>query len=91
MTKGTPYQLYLADSTRQALRTPADDLVAVGEFEVRGRKAKIKLWSLVDAEAGPGDGAAGADREAVVTRAEPPQEAETNGVDAPVAADADAT
>ena len=48
MTKGTPYQLYLADSTRQALRTPADDLAEVGDFEVRGRKAKIKLWSLAD-------------------------------------------
>ena len=46
MTKGTPYQLYVADSTREALRTPADDLVEVGEFEVRGRKATIKLWSL---------------------------------------------
>jgi class 3 adenylate cyclase len=47
MTKGTPHQLYVADSTRAALRTPADDLVEVGEFEVRGRKATIKLWSLV--------------------------------------------
>jgi adenylate cyclase len=46
MTKGTPHQLYVADSTRAALRTPADDLVEVGEFEVRGRKATIKLWSL---------------------------------------------
>jgi adenylate cyclase len=92
MTKGTPYQLYLADSTRQALRTPADDLAEVGDFEVRGRKAKIKLWSLVDSEARPGDGASGADRETVVSRAEPPQEAEANGVDgeahAPAAAGA---
>ncbi len=46
MTKGTPYQLYVADSTRSFLRQPADDLVEVGEFEVRGRVAKIKLWSL---------------------------------------------
>jgi adenylate cyclase len=46
MTKGTPHQLYVADSTRAALRTPADDLVEVGEFEVRGRRATIKLWSL---------------------------------------------
>ena len=46
MTKGTPYQLYVADSTRERLRRPADDLVPVGEFEVRGRKATIKLWSL---------------------------------------------
>jgi adenylate cyclase len=48
MTKGTPYQLYVADSTRAALRTPAGDLVEVGEFEVRGRRATIKLWSLAD-------------------------------------------
>jgi adenylate cyclase len=46
MTKGTPYQLYVADSTRSFLTVPADDLVEVGDFEVRGRVAKIKLWSL---------------------------------------------
>ena len=76
MTKGTPYQLYVADSTRAALLAPADDLVEVGEFEVRGRRAKIKLWSVADAEAGA---------EPVVTRAQPPHEAQTNGVDAEVA------
>ena len=48
MTKGTPHQLFLADSTRAALRTPVDDLIEVGEFEVRGRRATIKLWSLRD-------------------------------------------
>jgi adenylate cyclase len=48
MTKGTPHQLFLADSTRAALRTPADDLVEVGEFEVRGRRATIKLWSIAE-------------------------------------------
>ena len=60
MTKGTPYQLYVADSTRERLRRPADDLVPVGEFEVRGRKATIKLWSLPEEEARahPDDGAA---------------------------------
>jgi adenylate cyclase len=46
MTKGTPYQLYVADSTRVLLKQPADDLIEVGEFEVRGRRAKIKLWAL---------------------------------------------
>jgi adenylate cyclase len=45
MTKGTPHQLYVADSTYQALTRPAGDLVEAGEFEVRGRKAKIKLWA----------------------------------------------
>jgi adenylate cyclase len=57
MTKGTPYQLYVADSTRSYLRQPVDDLVEVGEFEVRGRTATVKLWSLAEepepAEAGP--------------------------------------
>jgi adenylate cyclase len=55
MTKGTPYQLYVADSTREALRTPADDLVEVGEFEVRGRRATIKLWSLAEPNEAPSD------------------------------------
>jgi adenylate cyclase len=50
MTKGTPYQLYVADSTRSRLNEPVDDLVEVGEFEVRGRTATIKLWSLRDQE-----------------------------------------
>jgi adenylate cyclase len=48
MTKGTPYQLYVADSTRTRLSQPADDLVEVGEFEVRGRTATVKLWSLAE-------------------------------------------
>jgi adenylate cyclase len=67
MTKGTPHQLYVADSTRDALRTAADDLVEVGDFEVRGRKAKIKLWSLREPEA------------PTVTQTEPAAETETNG------------
>jgi adenylate cyclase len=50
MTKGTPHQLYLADSTHSRLSSPPDDLVEVGEFEVRGRTATIKLWSLRSAE-----------------------------------------
>jgi adenylate cyclase len=48
MTKGTPHQLYIADTTKQRLTRPAEDLVAVGEVEVRGRKAKVLLWSLGD-------------------------------------------
>jgi adenylate cyclase len=48
MTKGTPHQLFLADATRSRLHEPTPDLVYVDEFEVRGRAAKIKLWSLPD-------------------------------------------
>ena len=49
MTKGTPHQLFIADSTRSRLNDPPADLVDVDEFEVRGRQAKVKLWSLPDA------------------------------------------
>jgi adenylate cyclase len=48
MTKGTPHQLFVADATRSRLNQPSPDLVFVDEFEVRGRAAKIKLWSLPD-------------------------------------------
>jgi adenylate cyclase len=46
MTKGTPWQLYVSDSTREALQVETNELQQVGEFEVRGRTAKIKIWSL---------------------------------------------
>ena len=55
MTKGTPHQLYVADSTRSRLSQPHEDLVEVGEFEVRGRTATVKLWSLRESEAPAGD------------------------------------
>ena len=48
MTKGTPHQLFVADSTRSFLQTSQPDLVFVDEFAVRGRQAKIKLWALED-------------------------------------------
>jgi adenylate cyclase len=46
MTKGTPYQLFLADSTYALLREKPPDLVFVDELEVRGRTARIKVWAL---------------------------------------------
>jgi adenylate cyclase len=48
MTKGTPHQLFVADSTRSRLKEPPPDLVFVDEFEVRGRQARVKLWSVPD-------------------------------------------
>jgi adenylate cyclase len=45
MTKGTPYALFIADSTREAL-TRDTDLVFIDEMPVRGRKEPIKLWTL---------------------------------------------
>ena len=46
LTKGTPHQLLLSDSTREALVAPADDLVFVDEVEIRGRVARMKLWGV---------------------------------------------
>jgi adenylate cyclase len=46
LTKGTPHQLLLSDSTREALTVPADDLVFVDEVEIRGRVARMKLYGL---------------------------------------------
>jgi adenylate cyclase len=55
MTKGTPHQLYVSDTTREALTRPgeAEDLVTVGEAEVRGRKATVVLWSLPETAVTP--------------------------------------
>jgi len=51
LTKGTPYQLLVADSTYQRLRGDTSDLVEVGEFAVRGRDGQVRLWGLRPAAA----------------------------------------
>jgi adenylate cyclase len=56
MTKGTDHQLFAAQSTRDFLQNPPDDLFSVGEFEVRGREQKVTLWSLPEnGRSEPGD------------------------------------
>jgi adenylate cyclase len=46
MTKSTGRSLLIAESTYRALSRPPDDLDFVGEFEVRGRRSAISLWTL---------------------------------------------
>jgi adenylate cyclase len=46
MTKGTPHQVFLSDSTRSALAAVPDDLASVGELEVRGRSGRLEVWTL---------------------------------------------
>ncbi|HEY5977308.1 MAG TPA: adenylate/guanylate cyclase domain-containing protein [Solirubrobacterales bacterium] len=46
MTKGSGHQVFLAESTRQALTHGGDDLELVGEREVRGRAQGITIWTL---------------------------------------------
>jgi adenylate cyclase len=53
MTKGTPHQLFIAESTYAGLQTPPDDLVVVGDFPVRGRAVGVTIWGLAEVEAAP--------------------------------------
>jgi adenylate cyclase len=45
MTKGTPHQVFIADSTRVGM-ADGERLAFVDEFPVRGRIAGIKVWTL---------------------------------------------
>ncbi|MBW3609377.1 MAG: adenylate/guanylate cyclase domain-containing protein [Actinobacteria bacterium] len=53
MTKGTPYQVFVAESTLTGLRERADDLVYVDEMPVRGRQGGVRLWALAREERSP--------------------------------------
>lgn len=55
LTKETRHALLVADSTRAALTRPAPDLAAVGALELRGHQLPTSVWTLPDAETGPGD------------------------------------
>jgi adenylate cyclase len=46
MTKGSGHMLFCAQSTYDRLREPPSDVIFVGEFEVRGRNAKLPVWTL---------------------------------------------
>jgi adenylate cyclase len=55
MTKGTPYQLFLADTTYGRLHEPPGDMESLDELEVRGRRAGLKVWALRPAATVPED------------------------------------
>ncbi len=48
MTKNSGHMLFMAQSTRALLERPPADLAFVGEFDVRGRRAKMRVWSVPD-------------------------------------------
>jgi adenylate cyclase len=52
MTKGSGHMLFIAESTRTRLRRPPSGLMQVGEFEVRGRAAKLMVWTVAGSRAG---------------------------------------
>jgi adenylate cyclase len=49
LTRETPHQLFVAESTYQKLTRTSSELVFVGEVQVRGRETRVKVWSLADA------------------------------------------
>jgi adenylate cyclase len=47
MTKGTPHSLFVAESTKDALvNGNGPELIFYDELDVRGKQAKIRLWTL---------------------------------------------
>jgi adenylate cyclase len=53
MTKETPYQVLVSDSTRAMLRGDAPDLTYVDAVPVRGKVVKANLWGLADPDSPP--------------------------------------
>jgi adenylate cyclase len=46
LTKGTPHQVFISESTRSSLTTEPEDLVDVGRLDVRGRTQQLQVWAL---------------------------------------------
>jgi adenylate cyclase len=48
MTKGTDFQVFVADPCRSGLDPMPEDLVFVDDFPIRGRQGRVRLWGLVE-------------------------------------------
>ena len=48
MTKGTPFQLFMSESTHEKLSQAPEDVTFIDEFEVRGRQQRLRVWGLVE-------------------------------------------
>jgi adenylate cyclase len=48
MTKGSGHMLFIADSTREHMKTPPANLVPVGELVVRGRVEPVPVWTVAE-------------------------------------------
>jgi adenylate cyclase len=46
MTKGTDFSIFLSEATKEALSEEPEDLVFVGEYEIRGRVEKLTIYSV---------------------------------------------
>jgi adenylate cyclase len=45
LTKGSGHSMFVAESTRFMLLRPAPPMIYVGEYEIRGRAGKMKIWA----------------------------------------------
>jgi adenylate cyclase len=63
MTKDSEAMLFISETTRERLHTGAERLVHVGDVEIRGRVAKLSIWTIGPYLASPAqaDGDAAAD------------------------------
>ena len=52
LTKNSEAMLFISSTTRERLAGGAEDLVEVGEFEIRGREQKLTVWTIRAAPAG---------------------------------------
>ncbi len=46
MTKESGFDIFISDSTRQALGPEAPESVEVGEMDVKGRSGKVRVWAV---------------------------------------------
>lgn len=46
MTKGSGVMLFVSQTTRDRMRSAPEDLTRHGEVEIRGREAKLTVWTL---------------------------------------------
>lgn len=46
LTKGSEAMLFISASTRERMRSSAEELALVGEFEIRGRVERLAVWTL---------------------------------------------
>jgi adenylate cyclase len=53
LTKEAGYSILIADQTRTNMTAGADELSFVDEFEIRGKQARLKLWTAEPAKAEP--------------------------------------
>jgi adenylate cyclase len=46
MTKGSGHMLFVADTTRERMKSPPAGFVLVGELEIRGRVDPVPVWTI---------------------------------------------